>query len=148
VITIRTGEPADVPRLFDMLRASAADQGSPDALVVTEADLLADGFGPQPRFRTLIAEHEGETAGLALYFIIYSTWTSRYVLYLEDLYVAPKFRRRGVGRALLDELDRLAASENCHQVRWLVHRKNQSALDLYRSWGARAADDWLLMSRP
>jgi GNAT superfamily N-acetyltransferase len=131
-----------------MLQQSAIDQGSPSSLVVTESDLLTDGFEPNPRFHTLLADSDGEPAGLALYFFIYSTWVSRNVLYLEDLYVHARFRGQGIGRALLNHLDRIARESGCEQMRWAVHRDNHRALDLYRSFGAHIADGWLLMSRP
>ena len=145
--TIRPAQPADVPLLYEMLRASAADQGSPESLVVTEADLLEDGFGPAQRFRCMVAEVDGTPAGLALYFFNYSTWVSRIGLYLEDLYVAPGFRRSGVARALLDHLAGIAKEAGCRRMQWLVHRDNESAKRLYDAFGAHALPDWILMTK-
>ena len=146
MIAIRSALASDVPVLFQMLRASAADQGFPDALAVTESDLLQDGFGPQPTFRAVIASLDGAPAGTALYFFNYSTWVSRNGLYLEDLYVDPNFRRRGIGRALLDHLWTLAREQGCLRMQWVVHRDNHRAIRLYRSFGARSMDDWLLLT--
>jgi GNAT superfamily N-acetyltransferase len=146
VIAIRPARPSDVPLMLSMLRASAAAQGSPDSLVVTEANLLEDGFGPQPKFHCLIAEVEGAVAGMALYFFNYSTWVSRVGLYLEDLYVDPTFRRSGVARALLQRLWALAKDAGGARMQWLVHRDNQAARKLYESFGARFLDQWLLMT--
>jgi GNAT superfamily N-acetyltransferase len=145
MITIRPARPSDVPLLFEMLRASAAHQGSPESLVVTEADLLEDGFGPHPRFQCIIAEVDEAPAGMALYFFNYSTWVSRVGLYLEDLYVDPKFRRAGVARAMLDHLWSVAREAGCRRMQWLVHRENDSAIRLYRSFGAQSADNWIFM---
>ena len=146
MITIRTARREDVPLLFQMLRASAVDQGSPESLVVTEADLLEDGFGPQPRFLCVIAEVDMAPAGLALYYFDYSTWVSRTGLFLEDLYVDAKFRRAGVARALLDHLAGVAKAKGCRRMVWLVHRANEPAVRLYRSFGAQSLDDWMLMA--
>jgi GNAT superfamily N-acetyltransferase len=146
VITIRRARPADTPLMFRMLRESAADQGAPEALAVSEADLLEDGFGSQPRFLCVIAEVDGEAAGIALYFYNYSTWVSRMGLYLEDLYVERKFRRAGVGRALLEHLSAIARKEGCGRMQWVVHRENQAAIQLYRAFGAQSLDDWILMT--
>jgi GNAT superfamily N-acetyltransferase len=146
VTTIRPAQASDTPLLFEMLRASATDQGSPESLAVTEADLLDDGFGPDPRFHCLIAEHDGAPAGLALYFFNYSTWVSRKGLYLEDIYVDPRFRRAGVARALMQRLKAIAKDEGCRRMQWLVLRENTSAVQLYRSIGARSFDDWMLMA--
>jgi GNAT superfamily N-acetyltransferase len=129
-----------------MLRASAADQGFPESLAVSEADLLEDGFGSHPRFQCVIAEVDGTPAGMALYFFNYSTWVSRLGLYLEDLYVDPRFRRAGIGRAMLQHLWSLARKEGCRRMQWLVHRENQSALQMYRRGGAKSYDDWILMA--
>jgi GNAT superfamily N-acetyltransferase len=147
VITLRPAQAGDAPLLFQMLRESAVAQGSPDALAVTEADLLEDGFGPHPRFQCVIAEVDQTPAGMALYFFNYSTWVSRQGLYLEDLYVTPKFRRGGVARALLDHLAVIARNEGCRRMQWLVHRNNHAAIRLYQSFGARLQNDWILMSK-
>jgi GNAT superfamily N-acetyltransferase len=146
VITIRPAHPADVPLLLEMLRASAIDQGSLDSLAVTEADLLEDGFGTEPRFQCVIAEVNQAPAGMALYFFNYSTWVSRLGLYLEDLYVSPQFRRAGVARALLSHLAGVARDAGCRRMQWVVHRKNAAAIRLYQAFGAQPLDDWMLMS--
>src|SRR5580765_4947437 len=94
VLILRNATVDDVPSLLEMLRNSAADQGFPDELAVTETDLREDGFGDHPRFRAILAEWDSTPAGMALFFFNYSTWGSRSGLYLEDLYVRPEFRGR------------------------------------------------------
>jgi GNAT superfamily N-acetyltransferase len=147
VITIRRAQPGDVPLILSMLQASAEDQGFPAALVVTDADLLEDGFGPQPRFQCSVAEVDGRPAGMALYYFNYSTWVSRNGLYIEDLYVSPGFRHAGVARNLLEHLRGIARREGCHRMQWVVHRDNADAIRLYRKFGAKSLDDWILMSK-
>ena len=133
--------------MLAMLRDSAAAQGSPDALIVTESNLLEDGFSPDPRFHCVIAEADGRAAGMALYFFTYSTWVSRSGLYLEDLYVVPEFRRAGVATALLQHLEAIAREKGCGRMQWVVHRANTSAIRLYQSFGAVTLDEWLLMGK-
>lgn len=145
MISIRVGKPADVRVIYTMLCDSARDQGFPGEIAVSVEDLLEDGFGPEPRFYTLIAEVDGAPAGLALYFFNYSTWGSRMGLYLEDLYVTPGHRRAGVGRALLARLAEIAKGEGCGRFQWMAHRPNKRAIRLYESFGAVALDDWVLM---
>ena len=112
-ITLRAATTDDVPAIFEMLRATARYQGNEDALCVTPEDVRADGFGPAPRFYVLLAEVDGRVAGMALYFVHYSTWISRDGLYLEDLFVHAELRRRGVARALMSELVAIAKARAC-----------------------------------
>jgi GNAT superfamily N-acetyltransferase len=143
---IRPAHVDDAPAMLAMLRESAEAQGFPDEVIVTEQDLREDGFGPSPRFRALRAEQDGETAGMALYFVTYSTWGSRLVLYLEDLYVRTAFRHQGIAREILTALAQIAAEEGCGRFQWLVHRNNPRAIHVYERFGATPADDWQLMS--
>jgi GNAT superfamily N-acetyltransferase len=144
---VRTAVIDDVPEILAMLHASAVDQGFPDEVAVTEEDLREDGFGAAPpRFYVLIAEVEGRVSGMALYFVMYSTWGSRDVLYLEDLYVRSEFRRFGLARELMMELARIAQRRGCGRLQWVVHSKNAAAVRFYESLGARTLEDWRLMS--
>jgi ribosomal protein S18 acetylase RimI-like enzyme len=142
---IRPGVPADVEAVAKLLYNSAVDQGSPGSLCVDAASLLRDGFGEQPRFFLLVAEADKRLVGLGLYFFNYSTWASTNGLYLEDLYVEPEFRRRGVARALVRQLARIAAENGCGRFQWLVLRSNQGAIRFYESLGAKVAEGWALM---
>jgi GNAT superfamily N-acetyltransferase len=112
---------------------------------VTEEDLLRDGFGPQPRFHCLIAEWDRAPAGFALFFYNYSTWEGRAGIYLEDLFVRPAFRKRGVGRALFASLAQKAIDEKLSRVVWQVLDWNQPAIDFYKSLGAQPAAAWQTM---
>jgi len=103
--SIRAATPADIPLILDLIRALATYEREPNAVKTTEADLLRDGFGEHPCFECLIAENkdgkEPEGAGFALYFYNYSTWRGRPGIHLEDLFVLPRFRGQGIGKALL-----------------------------------------------
>src|SRR5258706_10617133 len=101
-LVVRAAREDDVPIIYEMLRDSAAAQGDENALCVDPGSLREDGFlTTPPKYWCLLAEVDGRPAGLALYFCIYSTWTSCQQLYLEDLYVSSHFRRRGVARSLM-----------------------------------------------
>lgn len=128
-----------------MLHESAEDQGFPDEVIVSQADLEEDGFGATPRFHAILADWDGAPAGMALYFFNYSTWVSRYGLYLEDIYVDRKHRHKAIGKALMRHLAQVAVDHGCGRFQWLVHCGNQSALRLYNSLGADSAEEWKLM---
>ncbi len=116
--SIRAATPADIPVILDLIRSLAAYERDPDAVKTTEADLLRDGFGEQPCFECLIAENgegeeRGQPAGFALYFYNYSTWRGRSGIHLEDLFVLPRFRGQGIGKALLARVAARAAERGC-----------------------------------
>jgi GNAT superfamily N-acetyltransferase len=141
-ITIRLAQPSDVPAVYRMVRESAVEQGGEQDLCADPENLVEDGFRlSPPRFECLLAEAAGQPAGIALYYWTYSTWTSRRGVYIEDLYVAPDFLRRGVARSLMIELAKIAAAAGCRQMRWLVLRENRSAVRFYESLGAVASPD-------
>jgi GNAT superfamily N-acetyltransferase len=139
---IRTATPADIPLILTFIRALATFEREPDAVTATEAGLLRDGFGPNPFYFCLIAEHNDEPAGFAFYFFNYSTWTGRPGLYLEDLFVHPEFRGMGVGKALLEKIAAIAVEKNCPRLQWEVLDWNTPAIDFYRAMGAEFMDAW------
>lgn len=146
MLSIRPAVPADVPLIVAMLEASAADQGFPGAVIVTAEDLTADLFGPRPLCHVICAEQDGEPAALALYYFNYSTWKSRLGLYLEDLYVTPGNRGRGIARELMRALARIGLAEGCERFLWIVHDANVRAIRFYGAIGASKLDEWTLMS--
>ena len=143
MITIRPALAADVPLVLALVRELAAYEREPDAVLATEADLLRDGFGPTPRFQVLIAEDEGAPAGFAFYFHSYSTWRGRSVLYLEDLFVRPEHRKKGIGVALMRRLAKIAVGEGCPRFVWEVLDWNEPAIRFYESLGAEVLRPWL-----
>jgi GNAT superfamily N-acetyltransferase len=145
-ITLRPATPADVPQVLTFIRDLATYEREPDAVQATEADLLRDGFGPAKRFDCLIAEiAEANTttpAGFALYFHNYSTWRGHAGIYLEDLYVSPEHRGKGIGKALLTRVAAIAVAEGCPRYEWAVLDWNQPSIDFYRSLGAVMKSEW------
>ncbi len=162
MIQIRPATPADVPTILQFIRDLAEYERALDHVIATEADLLRDGFGLAPdghtalspaqpiRFRALIADwtdQEGATepAGFALFFTSYSTWVGHHVIRLEDIYVPPALRGKGIGKALLTELARIAEDEGCSRLEWDVLTWNEPALAFYRRIGAKMQEEWRIM---
>jgi GNAT superfamily N-acetyltransferase len=147
--SIRAATPADIPLILDLIRALATYERAPDAVKTTAADLLRDGFGEHPCFECLIAENEDgeepEGAGFALYFYNYSTWRGRSGIHLEDLFVLPRYRGQGIGKALLARVATRAAERGCVRLQWDVLEWNQTAIDFYQGLGAQFLDEWRIM---
>lgn len=141
-VNIRAATRADVPQILAFIRALAAYEREPDAVVATEEGLLNDGFGPNPYFFCLIAEDDGLPAGFALYFFNYSTWMGRPGIYLEDLFVLPDFRGLGIGKALLKQVAAIAVEKDCRRLQWEVLDWNTPAIDFYSAMGAEFLDEW------
>ncbi len=145
MLAIREATAADVPLVLQLVRELAEYEREPAAVTATEDDLRRDGFGETPMFHVLVAEWDGAPAGFAFWFHNYSTWQGRPGLYLEDLFVRPAFRGRGVGRALLLRLARIAVERGCGRFQWQVLDWNASAIAFYESLGARRLGEWLTM---
>jgi GNAT superfamily N-acetyltransferase len=142
MLSIRPATVEDVPLLRTLIRELAEFERLSEFAVLTEQDLVRDGFGATPRFRAVIAEWDGQAAGYACFFPVYSTFEARAGLFLEDLFVRSQFRGKGIGKALLAHLARLALEERCQGVHWEVLDWNQSAIDFYQSLGAEFRDAW------
>jgi GNAT superfamily N-acetyltransferase len=138
---IRPATIDDVTLLRTLIRELAEFEHELHLCVLEEADLLRDGFGANPSFRALIADWDGQAAGYALFFGCYSTWAGRR-LFLEDLFVREPFRGRGIGKALLASVARIAVQENFYGVQWEVLEWNEKAIELYKSLGAEFLDQW------
>lgn len=158
MLNIRPATPADVPTMLRFIHELAIYEREPDAVIATEADLLRDGFSLAPdgtaldtpaRFRALIAEltEDGTTtaAGFALYFTSYSTWLGHHGIRLEDLYVTPALRQKGIGKALLARLARIAIDEGCPRLEWDVLDWNEPAIAVYHRLGAKMQTEWRIM---
>jgi GNAT superfamily N-acetyltransferase len=143
MLRLRPAKIEDVPLILEFIRELAEYEREPHAAVATSADLIRDGFSDTaPKFRVTIAEWDGQPAGFALYFYIYSTWQGRPGLYLEDLFVRPPFRGKKIGFALLAHLAEIAVRENCYGMRWQVLDWNEPAIKFYVSLGGEFMDDW------
>lgn len=142
---IRAAGAADVPVIVSLIHALAEyEKAAPGAVSLTE-DLLRDAlFGPQPAVEGRIAVWGGEVAGYALFFHNFSSWRGKRGLFLEDLFVRPELRGRGIGKALFEEIRNIARERNCARIEWIVIDWNQPAIDFYKSQGAEPVDGWTL----
>lgn len=141
-VSVRAAGPEDVGTILDFVRALARFERMPDAVSASEADLLRDGFGPTPRFEARLALVDGEPRGFTLFFTSYSTWEGRPGLYLEDIYVVEAARRRGVGRALLADLAKIALERDYRRLDLSVLDWNP-ARGFYERIGIRHNSGWL-----
>lgn len=141
-IAIRSATPDDVPLIARFIRGLAEYERLAHECTATEERLRASLFGATPEAEVVLAELDGTAAGFALFFHSYSTFLARRGLYLEDLFVLPELRGRGVGKALLRHLSRLALERGCGRFEWSVLDWNESAIGVYRSLGAVSMDEW------
>jgi GNAT superfamily N-acetyltransferase len=144
MLTVRPATADDVSILLGFVRELAEYEREPDSVEATEDDLRRFGFSDErPFFEAHIAEWDGEPVGFALHFYIYSTWTGKPSLYLEDLFVQPPFRDKGIGKALLVFLARVAVERGCSRYQWQALDWNRPAIEFYESLGAHATPEWV-----
>ena len=151
MLKIRPAVAQDAALIAQFIRELAEYEREPQAAIATVEDILRDGFGENPKFRTLMADCDERPAGFALFFLNYSTWLGRPGLYLEDLFVRPEFRGKGIGKGMLAELARIAVAENCYGMKWQVLDWNTPAIEFYGALGAKLQREWLsvrLMGEP
>ena len=141
-MTLRAATIDDVPQILAFIRALAEYERLLDAVVATEDGLRRALFGPRPYAEVVLAEDRGAAVGFALFFHTFSTFRGQPGIYLEDLFVVPEARGRGVGSALLAHLARLAQARGCGRVEWAVLDWNAAAIRFYESVGARPNAEW------
>ena len=134
----------DIPQILTFIKALADYERLADAVVATEEGLRLSLFGRRPYAECVMACWNGEPAGFALFFHNFSTFLARPGLYLEDLFVKPGLRGKGVGRALLQYLAKLAVDRDCGRLEWSVLDWNESAIGFYKSIGALPLDQWTI----
>lgn len=144
-LRIRPATPDDIPEILSLIRELAEYEREPQAAVATPEDLMRDGFTEPKRFHCLMAEVEEGVAGFALYFYNYSTWRGHAGIYLEDLFVRPRFRGTGIGKALLSSVAAVAVEDGCPRLEWSVLDWNKPAIDFYESVGAVGMTEWTIM---
>jgi GNAT superfamily N-acetyltransferase len=144
-LRLRAATREDAATVVELIRGLAEYEREPEAAVVTEADIVRDGFGARPLFEVVIAEWKGEPVGFALFFPNYSTWLGRAGLYLEDLFVRESHRGLGIGKALLLHLAKVAVERGWGRFVWQVLDWNTPAIRFYEALGARHMKEWQTM---
>jgi GNAT superfamily N-acetyltransferase len=143
-LAIRFATPADCATIVTFIRDLAESEKLTDQVVADEAAIRATVFGPRPAAEVLIAELAGAPVGFALFFQSYSTFLGKPGLYLEDLFVRPAARGKGVGRALMSALARITTERNWGRFEWSVLDWNEPAIKFYASLGATPQSDWII----
>lgn len=141
-VVIRSARPDDMEAVVDLVRELAIYEKLEDQAKATADDFRRNLFGPRPAAEAVIAEVGGEAVGFALWFTTFSTFRGQPGIYLEDVFVRPAYRGRGIGKAMLAMLARLASDRGCGRLEWSVLDWNEPAIDFYRSLGARPMDEW------
>ncbi len=141
-IHLRPATPDDIPLILALVAELADYERLPHEAVATAADMHAALFAARPAAEVVIAECDGEPAGFALFFVSFSTFLGKPGLYLEDLFVRPAFRGRGVGKRLMVHLAGLALERGYGRFEWSVLDWNMPAIEFYRRLGAQPMDAW------
>jgi GNAT superfamily N-acetyltransferase len=142
MLSIRPATADDALLLKTLIHELAKYERLDHETIITEEDVLRDGFGPQPKFRALIAEWEGQPAGYALFFEFYSTFQGRAGIFLEDIFVRPELRKKGIGKELLARVAKVAWDGDYFCLRWEVLDWNKPAIDFYENLGATFLSEW------
>ena len=141
--SVRRVRPDDVPAVVALVHELADYEHAADHCLITEPQLLAALFGDQVALFGHVAEVDGDVVGCALWFLNFSTWRGVHGIYLEDLYVQPAHRGRGLGRLLLAELARECERQGYARLEWMVLDWNEPSIGFYRSLDAVALEDWI-----
>ena len=139
---IRPAKREEVGEVLQLIQDLATYEKAPDQVEASRDDLLNTIFAKEPRVFCDLVEVDGQIAGMAIWFLNYSTWQAKHGIYLEDLYIKPEFRAWGYGKALLKHLAQICDREGYGRLQWWVLDWNSPAIEFYRSLGAEAMDEW------
>lgn len=142
-IEIRSATAKDAALIMHYITELAVYEKLEHEVVATETDIRDSLFGDDSVSHAVICKIDNEPVGFAIYFFNYSTWLGKNGLYLEDLYVSPKHRGQGAGKALLKHLAQIAVAKGCGRFEWSVLDWNELAINFYRSLGAKPQDEWV-----
>lgn len=143
--TINSATASDVPVLLAMIRELAEFEHHTHELEVTAGSLREALFGERPVAAALLAQMDGEPVGYAVYYHTFSTFVGRPGIFLDDIYVRPDYRKRGIGRALLEAVAQIGMELGGGRFEWITLRWNENAFRFYRSLGAKVMDEWSLL---
>ena len=142
-LSIRRAVRSDAPAIADLIMGLAIYEHMPECCHAT-VPMLEESIFDRGEAKVLIAEYDGEPAGFSLYFYNYSTWLAKKGLYLEDLFVKPEMRGKGIGKSLLQTLARIAVEEGCGRFEWSCLDWNEPSINFYKSMGAVPMEDWTM----
>ena len=142
MISIKPASEPDVPLILNFIRQLAEYEKLSHLVIATEADIHEHVFGPNPVAEVLLAYWDEEPVGFALYFRNFSTFLGQAGIYLEDLFVEPEHRGKGIGKALLARLAKIAVERGYGRLEWAVLDWNAPSIEFYRSLGAIPLDEW------
>ena len=139
---IRPAKSEEVGEVLQLIQDLATYEKAPDQVEASEDDLLNTIFAKEPRVFCDLVEVDGQIAGMAIWFLNYSTWQAKHGIYLEDLFIKPEYRGRGYGKALLKHLAKICDEKGYGRLQWWVLDWNSPAIEFYKSFGAEAMDEW------
>jgi GNAT superfamily N-acetyltransferase len=141
-LIIRPAKSEEVGEVLQLIQDLATYEKAPEQVEASEEDLLNTIFASDPRVFCDLVEVDGQIAGMAIWFLNYSTWQAKHGIYLEDLFIKPEYRGRGYGKALLKHLAKICDEKGYGRLQWWVLDWNSPAIEFYRSLGAEAMDEW------
>jgi len=139
---IRVAVKADAPKILQLIQDLALYEKAPNEAVATIEQIELTIFSDKPSAFAHVAEVDGEVVGISIWFLNYSTWLGKPGIYLEDLYVDPEHRGKGLGLALLKELATICVERGYERLQWWVLDWNEPSIEFYKSLGAEAMDEW------
>ena len=139
---IRPAKSEEVGEVLHLIQDLATYEKAPEQVEAIEEDLLNTIFASDPRVFCDLVEVDGQIAGMAIWFLNYSTWQAKHGIYLEDLFIKPEYRGRGYGKALLKHLAKICDEKGYGRLQWWVLDWNSPAIEFYKSLGAEAMDEW------
>jgi len=141
-LKIRPAKIQEVGEVLQLIHDLATYEKAPEQVEARQEDLLNTIFASDPRVFCDLVEVDGQIAGMAIWFLNYSTWQAKHGIYLEDLFIKPEYRGRGYGKALLKHLAKICDEKSYGRLQWWVLDWNSPAIEFYKSLGAEAMDEW------
>jgi GNAT superfamily N-acetyltransferase len=141
-LKIRPAKSEEVGEVLQLIQDLATYEKAPEHVEASKEDLLNTIFVKDPRVFCDLVEVDGQVAGMAIWFLNYSTWQAKHGIYLEDLFIKPEYRGRGYGKALLKHLAKICDEKGYGRLQWWVLDWNSPAIEFYKSFGAEAMDEW------
>ena len=139
---IRPAKSEEVGEVLQLIQDLATYEKAPEQVEASKEDLLNTMFVKDPRVFCDLVEVDGQVAGMAIWFLNYSTWQAKHGIYLEDIFIKPEYRGRGYGKALLKHLAKICDEKGYGRLQWWVLDWNSPAIEFYKSFGAEAMDEW------